>query len=84
MKREDQLWKEIDDAVVGGFVSQLDDVTQSVETKHKMYGTRIWFNGRVSIKQCEKIAHYIRSTYEVKVDQQLPYCITIWHPKSEQ
>lgn len=84
MKREEQLWKEIDDAVVGGFVHQLDEVAQHVETKNRMYGTRIWFNGRVSIKQCEAIAQYIRATYDVKVDQQLPFCITIWHPKNEQ
>jgi hypothetical protein len=82
MKREDLLWKEIDDAVVSGFVNQLDAVAFDLPTQ--MYGTRIWFNGRVSIKQCEKIAEYIRSTYDVRVDQQLPFCITIWHPKDDQ
>jgi hypothetical protein len=81
MSRDKDLWKEIDDAVVEGFIYQLDEISQPYVTKSKrMYGTRVWFNGRVTSEQCEQVAHYIRKRYDLMVDQHLPFCLIIWHP----
>lgn len=80
MKTTDRLWREIDDAVVNGFIYQMEDISQkSSMCGPTMHGTRIWFKGRVTVDQCEKIANYIRNTYKMKVDQYLPFSLTIWN-----
>lgn len=80
MKSTDHLWKEIDDAVVNGFIYQMEEISQKTSMSGPtMYGTRIWFNGRVTVDQCEKVANYIRNTYRMKVDQYLPFSLTIWN-----
>lgn len=83
--RSSDLWKEIDDAVVQGFVYHLEEVCTTYGTaKIKHYGTKIWFNGRVNTEQCQKIADYIRKKYDLAVDHHTPFCVVVWHSISNQ
>lgn len=83
MKKQNDLWKEIDDAVVSGFISKMDEIKKVVDPhidrKKCIYGTRIFFNSMVTLDQMEKVAHYIRGTYHLRVEQSFPLFITIWH-----
>lgn len=85
MSKDYDLWKEIDDAVVGGFVYHLEEVCETYGTsKICHYGTRILFNGRVTTEQCQRIAEYIRVKYDLKVDSHTEFCLVIWHSITNQ
>ena len=79
MSNTDNLWKEIDGAIIAGYIHHMEEVSrQDKKTKKRIFGTKIWFSGRVSTEKYEKVAHYIRKNYQVNVDQNLPFCIVIW------
>jgi hypothetical protein len=85
MSKEHDLWREIDEAVVNGYVYHLEEVCETHGTSRICnYGTKIWFNGRVNAEQCQKIALYIRQKYDLKVDYHTEFCLVIWHSMSNQ
>lgn len=79
------LWEEIDDAVVSGFIREMNEVccviTPYDTVKETKFGTKIWFNSKVSPEKCQKIAEYIRETYNMQVEHTIPLCIVVWHHK---
>lgn len=80
MSKNSELWKEIDDAVVAGFVYHMEEISEMFGNPiSRHYGTKIWFSGRVSSDQCQKIAHHIRKKYKIRVDYPTAYCLIIWH-----
>lgn len=81
MSKDSQFWKEIDDAVVSGYVYHMEDffaVYGTPPTRH--YGTKIWFTGNVTSIQCEKIARHIRQKYGFRVDYPTAFCLVVWQP----
>lgn len=79
MRPASNLWKEIDDAVVGGFVVHMDEITkESVQPHRRVYGTRIWFTSRIPLTIYENVVEHIRKNYDVLVEHPFPACIIIW------
>ena len=79
MRQTSGLWKEIDDAVLGGFVAHMEEISKDSPSSYcRVYGTRIWFSTRVAPETYEKVVDHIRKNYQVKVEQPLPFCIVIW------
>lgn len=80
MKNHTDMWKELDDAVVAGFITHMEDFTGEWGrplTKH--YGTKIIFNGkRTTPASCRMVAEYIQNEYGFEVDCPFSYCVIIW------
>ena len=80
MKDRSYLWKEIDDAVVAGFVSRMEEIMKDIPSKpYRIYGTRVWFRNLLTKETYEKVVFYINEKYQVKVEQPFSFCIVIWH-----
>lgn len=82
MSKLANMWKEIDDAVVAGFIRSMEDFSDEWgSVPMKRYGTKLTFDrNRVSHDQCREVANYIHKTYGFRVDCPFPFCVIIWEP----